>query len=763
MKQNPQGRQQPSKPTSTEKTPLWLTTSLILGFTSVVSLLYYFFFRRSRVESQPEEKPSIRPQSLEKVPEYPQEAVKNNPVYTAVEVKPLKKPPHSQPALDRPRLITGLLTALVLAYIAQGIFDPTHGIFKDWIWLAVQPESTRLWIGAGLYLVSMALWALVMPPLRSAVTSPDLPAAPDGNKLRGLHYSLLIACAGLYFAPILLFVSTGETPLIRSLWAASLAVFILSTFLLPNAHRSVEESPRFRWYNWILLALILGGAFWLRFYHLSTIPDDFHGDMAEHGWIARNYLLEREENIFGYGFYGIPALGFLPAAFSLTVFGNNLFGLYMTAVMAGMLNLLAVYLLIWRLFDNHQLAALTTALTATAVAHIHFSRIVENMDPWGFGVLGLFFLVDGLKSHRFRSFGLAGILLGLGVEMYFSGRALAFIVAFFLLYALFFRRNWVVQNWKGLLWMIAGVFFAVGPALAAHLIHWDDYIGRTRGVFIFSPEALNHLFFGYHTDSRLTVLLIQIKRSLLMFNYFPDTSGQFRYPYPMFSSLVSPLIALGFGFSLRRWKDAGLAFILIWLCLLLTLGGILTIDTPFTPRLVGLIPAAAFLAALVLEQLLEVVERISGATAVRPFSVFISIFMIVVGWRNWNEYHSIMRDNGTPPTIAGRFISQLPMDITACGIFNEFRFDDHATVTFMVWPRKIVYIPADAPDSALEECGDSPLVWAISPENTSRLDAIRSRWPQGILHTETRQDYTVTFYLVGLELPKASSGIFTGK
>lgn len=763
MKQGPQERQQSSKSASAADTSLWLVTGLVLVFTSFISFLYYFFFRQSKVESQPEEKPSVRPQPSEKVPEYAQKVVKRNPVPAKVEVQPLKKTIHSQPASDRPRLIVGLLTALVLAYIAQSVFDPGHGIFKAWIWLARRPESTLLWIGSGLYLVSMLLWALVMPPLRSAVTASDLPATPDGNKLRALHYFLLITCAGLYLAPILLFVSTGETQLVRWLWVASLAVFILSTFFLPSVHRGVEESPRFQWYNWLLLALILGAAFWLRAYHLSTIPDDFHGDMAEHGWIARNYLLGREENIFSYGFYGMPSLGFLPAAFSLIVFGNNLFGLYMTAVMAGMLNLLALYLLVWRLFDNHRLAALATALTATAAAHIHFSRIVENMDPWGFGVLGLFFFVDGLKSRRFRSFGLAGVLLGIGMEMYFSGRALVFIVGLFLLYALFFRRNWVVQNWKGLLWMIAGVLVAMGPALTSHLIHWGDYIGRTKGVFIFSPEAMDHLFFGYQTDSRLMVLLIQIKRSLLMFNYFPDTSGQFRYPYPMFSSLVSPLILLGLGFSLRRWKDAGLAFMLIWLWPILILGGVLTIDTPFTPRLVGLIPAAAFLAALVLEQLFEVVEGISGIPTVRLLTVFISVFLLVVGWRNWNEYYSVVKDNGTPPTVAARFISRLPTDVTACGIFDEFRFDEHATVTFLLWPRKIVYIPVDAPDSALDDCSGSSLVWAISPEHINRLDSIRSRWPQGIIHTETRQDYTVTFYLVGVDLPKGTSDIFTSR
>jgi len=127
--------------------------------------------------------------------------------------------------------------------------------------------------------------------------------------------------------------------------------------------------------------------------------------------------------------------------------------------------------------------------------------------------------------------------------------------------------------------------------------------------------------------------------------------------------------------------------------------------------------------------------------------------LAAVGFLNWNEYYSIVKDNGTPPSVAGRFINRLPLDVTACGMFNDFQFSSHGTTTFLIWPRELVDIAPDAPDSALDACAGSSLVWVVSPENIGRLDAIRTRWPDGIVNKITNHEYTLTFYLVGVDIP----------
>jgi len=86
-------------------------------------------------------------------------------------------------------------------------------------------------------------------------------------------------------------------------------------------------------------------------------------------------------------------------------------------------------------------------------------------------------------------------------------------------------------------------------------------------------------------------------------------------------------------------------------------------------------------------------------------------------------------------------------------MFNDFQFSSHGTTTFLIWPRELVDIAPDAPDSALDACAGSSLVWVVSPENIGRLDAIRTRWPDGIVNKITNHEYTLTFYLVGVDIP----------
>jgi hypothetical protein len=226
---------------------------------------------------------------------------------------------------------------------------------------------------------------------------------------------------------------------------------------------------------------------------------------------------------------------------------------------------------------------------------------------------------------------LAGVCIGFSLLMYTSGRALPFMIIAFVLYALLFKRAWITQNGWGFVLLVVGIVVAMGPALVYYISVLDTYIQRSREVYLFSEGVLQHSLFKYNTDSAWIVLLEQIKLSLLMFNQASDTSSQFSYPHPMFRSLVSPLILLGFGYALRRWKNAAMAFILIWLTVVMVLGSVLTIDAPFWPRLVGILPAAALLISIAFDQIIELGRRIFGSPGTAFISALIAVFLATVG------------------------------------------------------------------------------------------------------------------------------------
>jgi 4-amino-4-deoxy-L-arabinose transferase-like glycosyltransferase len=668
--------------------------------------------------------------------------------------------------------LTGPFLAILLAYLAQGIFGSITGDrgALNWTWLIALPVGSRLWLGAGVYLISMVIWIFTAPTVYSISTALAQQSSTNAptRRYHPLRFASLLLSICLYFVSILLFITVEENSFIRALWLAGLIFFIVSQVPWPrfpqNPHPDAEESPRFRWQNWLVLALILGVAFWLRFYQLGVIPADLHGDMASYGQQARDFLLGQQHNIFDYGWADIPMMGYLPTLISMAVFGDNIFGLQMTALIGGLLSLLAVYLLVWRLFNSHRLAALTTGLVAINIAHIHFSRIAAYMDPWPFSYFALFFLIDGLKARRSVSFGLAGICLGLGLQMYYSGRVMFLIIGLFLIYAFFFQRPWITQNKRRLVLMVLGLLLAMGPGLVFNATHWSSYIERSREVIIFAPDVLHHLMGKYNVNSVFAVLLTQIRLSLLMFNFTSDSGTQFGYAHPMFSSLLSPLIFLGLGYSLRRWKEPGLTLVLIWLGLTMVLGSILTVDAPFWPRLVGVVPAAALLAALALDQMFELVGKILGSRASVLVTALVVILLITVGCLNWNQYYLTVKENAAPTVVTGRYINSLPADVTACSLLSGPPLIVRETY-FLAWPRKLVDIKPDAPDTDLDSCTGSALVWVISPENISRLEAIRLRWPNGVVHRYTfpNSDYTMTFYLVGINPPALAPEALFGK
>ncbi|MGD0004635.1 MAG: glycosyltransferase family 39 protein [Anaerolineaceae bacterium] len=656
------------------------------------------------------------------------------------------------------------LFAILLAYLAQAILNVTlgDGITLNWDWLNALPESSRLWLGVIIFLVSMVIWMF---------TSPNIPVVSEkiaqlrnftikSTRYNPIRFCLLIGSIIIFLISILSYIEFNETASIRILWVLGLILFILSQVPWPAlfhySHPNAEESPRFQWKNWVILALILGVAFWLRFYQVSTLPDDIHGDAASFGLQVRDIMQGNDPNLFDIGWADIPKIGFLPATFSMLVFGNNIFGLRMTSVIGGLFNILAIYLLIWRLFNRHRLAAITSSLVAINILHIHFSRIGPGYtDPWLFCFFALFFLIDGLKGRRPGSLGLAGVFLAFGINMYFPGKVVPEIIGAFLLCTFFIRRPWITENKKGLVLFVLGFVIAMGPSLIYNIINWQAIITRLQIVVVYYPANIQHLSNKYGVTSLFDILLTQTRLTFLMFNYYTDTSSQFGYPHAMFSPLISPLIILGLGAAIRRWKEPGVYLALIWLGFMVVMGSILTIDSPFWPRMVGIVPVVALMIALAIDQIIEFGNKYFHKGLLILKTSLVVIFLVIVGWSSWIQYYTFAQSNGAPMAVIGRYLSRLPLNITACGLFNGPPLLSVRETYFQVWPRKIVDIKTDGPDSDLTACSGSSLVWVISPENKDRLQAIRALWPEGIEQEYTIQNnYVVTYYFVGVPIPQ---------
>ncbi|MCA2002327.1 MAG: glycosyltransferase family 39 protein, partial [Chloroflexi bacterium] len=657
-----------------------------------------------------------------------------------------------------PALLVALLSpflAVGLAYFGQTFLDQSSPVrsFLRIEFLYNQPLGTRQWIAVSLFIFAAAFW--------TAATAASANFTPPGETRREQNLQpvsgspLHIAAVFFGLSAVLLYAFNGETALTRWLWFAGLFLFLLSLFFKRRFEGAVsrEESPPFRWFHALTLSLLLALAFAMRVYRLYDIPLDLSTDMASVGIHARNYLLGVEKDLFGTGWYFMPRMSFIPYAASMAVAGNNLFGLYFAVVVMGTLNILGIYLFVWRLFDRHRLALLTAVLVVVNPAHIHFSRITSYVDPWFLGFFGLFFLVDGLKGRRWASFALAGVFAGFTLISYPAGRAIVPLIVLALACAWLLRRDWVIENYRGLGWLALGAFFALGPNLIYFVTDWSVYMQRSSQVLIFNPGVTQHLMRTYEVDSIWKILWEQTRRSVLMFNYYSDLSAQFFYPHPMFNSIVSPLLALGFGMSLYRWRKPQFLFLTSSFLFLLVTGAILTDNAPTWCRLVGMIPLAALFIALTLDEFAILFERLSLKIA---FPLWALTSALLLGWlavTDWNAYFDYAGNEEIvrPEVHVARYLDALPDDIDVCGMTYEFDYlVSQEEIQFMGWPRSITVVPVETAVLTPDLCPARNVVWILSPIYEDRLAEIQALWRGGTVERhKTKNDWHIfTSYMV---------------
>lgn len=686
----------------------------------------------------------------------------------------------------------GILFALALAYLAQSFYDGAGAanLARTWVagsWAASGHDAVRLAIGSGLYLAAMGVFALAAPKPPASWWPQPHSAPRDVRRPAVVRTIVLLVSLGLAGLAAIRFIQLGEDRLVQAAWVSSLLLFLVSQTPVPPRPIGSNLSNRLRrvspatWWTLLALAVILAVAAWLRLTRLATLPADLHGDMASYGLQARDYLYGREWRIFREGWANIPIVGYFPTIASMTLFGDNLFGLNMGAVLGGLFSLLGFFFLVWRLFGRPGLALLATAILAITIPHIHFSRIAAYIDPWPWSLWAILFLVDGLLARRAFSFAVAGVLLAFGGQMYYAGRVVFFVLAVFGVYLLLFHRSWLAGRGRGLILFGLGFLVAFGPTAVYFAQHLDVFMERSRVVFLFYPDVMTHLKGKYGVDSTLGVVLEQTWRSLLMYHYGPDSSTQFGYPHPMFGSWISPMITLGLGYSLRWWRVPGAALWIIFWGLNLVIGGILTGDAPAWMRLVGMTFAGALFAGLALHRVVAAglamvpqpeqqegsasTDQSASSRASRVRQVLllcamaaILVFLALGGRQDWTEYVRLVSDNGRPQALIGRFLATLPVSVAACDLAEPYDVQVRETA-FLAAPRPLIDLPANPTAADLARCPGPPFVWILGPNQWRELALLHDDWPDGVEVQHRLQNGTAIFtsYLV-TEQPDARAG-----
>ena len=424
---------------------------------------------------------------------------------------------------------------------------------------------------------------------------------------------------------------------------------------------------------------------------LTSIPPEVHGDDAEVGLDAIS-LLERF-NLFETGWFWLPRFHALPTAIGLKIFGIDLLGLRFPSFALGVGSVLLLFAVARRLWD-FETAVIAGLLLASQRYFIHLSRAgYHYIDTPFLSLLVVWLFLRVWRDGSFAAAVCCGGALGVGVQTYYASRLVPVLLLLTFAGWLTLERGQLLGKRASQLGVI--VVAAIGTAAPMAGYFWNhpmDLWQRTAETSVFGAEARAHLADGYGTDSLARILLIQARAAFSLFNATGDNSLQYGYAGPLFEPLGAALFVLGAALALADALRESNLLLLVWIAVPLVAGGVLTIDTPFYPRISGIVPFAVVTAAVALRRIAAMAvaaSRSLGESWPRRIGIGVAAVGLAVSISgNLRSYFAVYAPNHrhSPAVEIGYWIRSHGAGKTAYMIGGAPRFYiNHGTIRFLSW------------------------------------------------------------------------------
>jgi hypothetical protein len=346
-----------------------------------------------------------------------------------------------------------------------------------------------------------------------------------------------------------------------ALWQAREALFDggMSEPVEPASRFSLERRTEMA-----LFAAVLGVGIFFRFYRIGDIPPGLNHDAAWNGLYAIRITqgIDYAPFVNCCGAVGHETMfHYVVAAFQLVV-GPTAFAIQSASLWIGIATLVVFYLLVRRMFDI-RVALVAMLILGVSGWHVTFSRAGWHtiLVPL-FEALTFYFLILALDSGRVRHYLLAGVALGLSLDTYDAGKTIPLSVGVFLLYLLVRDRTLIRTHFSRFVAYGVAALVAFAPLGWYVLHHWDDYMGRSRMVWVGNQ---------IEQAGSWEPLWRNIGDGLLTFN-FRAHGDDFFTSEPLLDVPVSVFFVLGLGYSLLRLRRPEHFLLLTMLLLSLTNG-----------------------------------------------------------------------------------------------------------------------------------------------------------------------------------------------
>ncbi|HUS13839.1 MAG TPA: glycosyltransferase family 39 protein, partial [Chloroflexia bacterium] len=460
-------------------------------------------------------------------------------------------------------------------------------------------------------------------------------AALRGMPRRLVFLGLLVAAALAAGGALPLFISLNTAAPATEpantgawlLWIAALLLFgaawaVWESSTLPPAAAapadpSADRLPR--GYEWLLLAALFALGLLLRLPNLQSVPPGLWFDEAQNGIISQELLAPNAAHpVFLTGLTQMGALYFYAQAVLIWLFGPTIWPLRVLPALSGAVVAPLLYLLGARLY-GWRVGLAAAGLVAVSAWNITFSRVgFASMVTVAFDVAVYVCAAQALRTGRLGYYAGAGVLLGLGLHMYYVARLVPVILLAVLLHRLLSERGQLVRSVRGgLLVFAVGALLAFMPVGLFAIQQPVAFAGRVDQVSIFNPQV---------NGGDPEALPRNLTKHLLMFNFVGDANGRHNLPSaPMLDDITAALFFLGLAACvLRAWRWQYFFPVAWWAASMA--GGVLSVpfEAPQSHRSLEASVTTALLAGIVLGEFWQLLTRpatrvvLSSAARVGP-------------------------------------------------------------------------------------------------------------------------------------------------
>ncbi len=353
--------------------------------------------------------------------------------------------------------------------------------------------------------------------------------------------------------------------------------------------------------------------------------------------------------VFVPGLSQMPAMLFYYYAIFVELLGRNVFAVRLATTFIALGAVVAVWLLGRELF-HPRVGIIAAAFLAMSRWHVDFSRFaIAQITTTLFIPLTLFFFVRSLRRSSPRDAVLAGVILGLGLQFYYSMITVPILLILFFVHRFVWGESRSLAAVGLVVLTLVSMTLSYAPVMQYAKRHKAQFSKRMRTVSVIKKSSAGEAirFLAVPSPERDRVLKVLEKSAIQharMFHLEGDRNGRHNYPgAPMFDPVTGFFLVVGFGWCLLLFWRPMYGLLLIWFGAMIAPGIFsLAFEAPQGARTLGLTAVVALMAALPLSQLSLALRRLRWRWPGRLLSVGLPALLLATGAvQNWRLYFEV--------------------------------------------------------------------------------------------------------------------------